>query len=77
MQNPGVEARKKCQIRENDKHGTAQNKGTVTAPLKLKTISDKPYDTKRKYTPKEEGDNAGESPQLVPGVTFLLNPIKL
>ena len=34
------------------------------------------YDAKRKYAPKEEGDNAGEFLQLIPGVSFLLNPIK-
>ena len=34
------------------------------------------YDTKRKYAPKEEGDNAGEFLQLIPGRSFLPNPIK-
>lgn len=34
------------------------------------------YDAKRKYAPKEEGDNAGESLQLIPGESFLPNPIK-
>ena len=34
------------------------------------------YDAKRKYAPKEEGENAGELLQLVPGGSFLPNPIK-
>ena len=34
------------------------------------------YDAKRKYSPKEEGDNAGEFLQLIPGGAFLPNPIK-
>ena len=34
------------------------------------------YDTKRKYAPKAEGDNAGEFLQLIPGGAFLPNPIK-
>ena len=37
------------------------------------------YDAKRKYAPKEEGDNvdnAGEFLQLIPGGAFLPNPIK-
>lgn len=34
------------------------------------------YDAKRKYAPKEEGDNAGEFLQLVPEGSFLPNPIK-
>lgn len=34
------------------------------------------YDAKRKYAPKQEGDNAGEFLQLVPGEVFLPNPIK-
>ena len=34
------------------------------------------YDAKRKYAPKEEGENAGEFLQLIPGETFLPNPIK-
>ena len=34
------------------------------------------YDAKRKYAPKEEGENAGEFLQLVPEGTFLPNPIK-
>ena len=34
------------------------------------------YDAKRKYAPKEEGDNAGEFLQLMPGGSFLPNPIK-
>ena len=34
------------------------------------------YDAKRKYAPKEEGDNAGEFIQLIPGGSFLPNPIK-
>ena len=34
------------------------------------------YDAKRKYAPKEEGDNAGEFLQLIPGGSFLPNPIK-
>jgi hypothetical protein len=34
------------------------------------------YDAKRKYAPKQEGDNAGEFLQLMPGGSFLPNPIK-
>ena len=34
------------------------------------------YDARRKYAPKEEGENAGEFLQLIPGGTFLPNPIK-
>lgn len=34
------------------------------------------YDAKRKYAPKQEGDNAGEFLQLIPGGTFLPDPIK-
>ena len=34
------------------------------------------YDAKRKYAPKQEGDNAGKFLQLVPGGSFLPNPIK-
>lgn len=34
------------------------------------------YDAKRKYAPKEESDNVGEFLQLVPGGSFLPNPIK-
>ena len=34
------------------------------------------YDAKRKYAPKEEGDTAGEFLQLIPGGSFLPNPIK-
>ena len=34
------------------------------------------YDAKRKYAPKEEGDNAGEFLQLIPGGSFLPNTIK-
>ena len=34
------------------------------------------YDAKRKYAPKEEGDNAGEFLQLIPGGSFLPYPIK-
>ena len=34
------------------------------------------YDAKRKYAPKEEGENAGEFLHLIPGGTFLSNPIK-
>ncbi len=34
------------------------------------------YDAKRKYAPKEEDDNVGEFLQLVPGGSFLPNPIK-
>ena len=34
------------------------------------------YYAKRKYAPKEEGDNAGELLQLIPGGSFLPNPIK-
>ena len=34
------------------------------------------YDAKRRYAPKHEGDNAGEFLQLIPGGSFLPNPIK-
>lgn len=34
------------------------------------------YVAKRKYAPKEEGGNAGEFLQLIPGGSFLPNPIK-
>lgn len=34
------------------------------------------YDAKRKYAPKEEGENTGEFLQLVPGGTFLPDSIK-
>lgn len=34
------------------------------------------YDAKRKYAPKQEGENAGEFLQLVSGGTFLPDPIK-
>lgn len=34
------------------------------------------YDAKRKYAPKEAGENAGEFLQLVPGGDFLPNPIR-
>ena len=34
------------------------------------------YDAKRKYTPKQEADNAGDFLQLVPGGAFFPNPIK-
>ena len=34
------------------------------------------YDAKRKYAPKEEGENAGEFLQLIPGGSFLPNPIR-
>ena len=34
------------------------------------------YDSKRKFAPKQDGDNAGESHQLLSGETFLANPIK-
>lgn len=34
------------------------------------------YDAKRKYAPKREGDNTGEFLQLIPGESFLPNPIK-
>ena len=34
------------------------------------------YDAKRKYAPKEEGDNAGEFLQLILGGSFLPNQIK-
>ena len=34
------------------------------------------YDAKRKYAPKEEGDNAGEFLKLIPGGSSLPNPIK-
>ena len=34
------------------------------------------YDAKRKYSPKIEGDNAGEFLQLIPEGSFLPDPIK-
>lgn len=34
------------------------------------------YDAKRKYAPKEEGEDSGEFLQLTPGGAFLPNPIK-
>ena len=34
------------------------------------------YDAKRKYAPRQEGENMGEFLQLVPGGSFLPNPIK-
>lgn len=34
------------------------------------------YDAKRKYAPKQEGESSGEFLQLVPGGSFLPNPIK-
>ena len=34
------------------------------------------YDAKRKYAPKEEGENAGEFLQLIPGGSFIRSPIK-
>ena len=34
------------------------------------------YDAKRKYASKADGENAGEFLQLVPGGSFLPNPIK-
>ena len=34
------------------------------------------YDAKRKYAQKEKGENAGEFLQLIPGRSFLPNPIK-
>ena len=34
------------------------------------------YDAKRKYAPKEEGEESGEFLQLMPGGTFRPNPIK-
>ena len=34
------------------------------------------YDAKRKYAPKEDGENTGEFLQLVPGGSFPPNPIK-
>lgn len=34
------------------------------------------YDAKRKYAPKQEGDNVGEFLQLVPGGAFFPDPIK-
>ena len=34
------------------------------------------YDANRKYAPKEEGENAGEFLQLIPGGSFLLNQIR-
>jgi len=34
------------------------------------------YSAKRKYAPKQEEDNAGDFLQLIPGGTFLPNPIK-
>ena len=34
------------------------------------------YNAKRKYAPKQEGEDAGEFLQLLPSDTFLPNPIK-
>ena len=34
------------------------------------------YDAKSRCAPKEEGENAGEFLQLIPGGSFLPNPIK-
>ena len=34
------------------------------------------YDSKRKYVPREEDTEGGEFMQLIPGGTFLPNPIK-
>ena len=34
------------------------------------------YDAKRKYASKADGENAGQFLQLVPGGSFLPNPIK-
>jgi len=34
------------------------------------------YSAQRKYAPKQEGDNAGDFLQLIPGGTFLPNSIK-
>jgi len=34
------------------------------------------YSSKRRYAPKQEGENAGEFLQLVPGGSFLPDPIK-
>ena len=34
------------------------------------------YDSKRKFAPKQDRDNAGEYLQLLPGESFLANPIK-
>ena len=34
------------------------------------------YDAKRKYAPKEEGEDTGEFLQLMPGGSFSPNPIK-
>lgn len=34
------------------------------------------YDAKRKYVPRQEGENDGEFLQLMPGGAFLPNPIK-
>ena len=34
------------------------------------------YDAKRKYAPREDGENAGEFLRLMPGGSFLPDPIK-
>lgn len=34
------------------------------------------YDSRRKFAPQRDGDNAGEVLQLLPGESFLANPIK-
>ena len=34
------------------------------------------YSAKRRYAPKQEGDNAGEFLQLTPGESFFPNPIR-
>ena len=55
----------------------AENNVSQKKRLKELGISDwQFYSSKRKYAPKQEGDNAGEFLQLIPGGTFLPDPIK-
>ena len=58
-----------CQLRREQDHLQTAPVGTWIRPWNF-------YDAKRKYAPKEEGDNAGEFLQLIPGGAFLPNPIK-
>lgn len=51
----------------------------VSYKQRLAELSIRPssfYDAKRKYAPKEVGENVGEFLQLVPGESFLPNPIQ-
>lgn len=56
-----------------------RNEDKISYKQRLAELGVKPwsfYDAKRKYAPKEEGENAGEFLQLVSGGSFLPNPIK-